>query len=280
MVRAAFMHSKGFDPGKQYPPIPFIQTVGEKEDNFYGRDQRGAIRQMCNSARQRGVAVTYHEIPGRGHELAPRVHQIVRDHIQAFGGPGCDVYKAARGAQEAPEPLPFTGGDAYVNELIELCRADNFAGALKRAEQIDADKEIKSKDKREAKKFPKEIEKYARKALPELEQRIEQAMKEQKLPPPWAVRRMRALLQAYADQSWVTSRKYTELLQRLDTGFEPAAREREREQLYLRAQGLETDSAQRGEARKLYEELAARAAEDGGASVWPSAAAYRLLWWT
>ena len=35
----------------------------------------------------------------------------------------------------------------------------------------------------------------------------------------------------------------------------------------------------RAEARKRYEALAARAAEDGGASVWPQAARWRLRWW-
>ncbi|MCB9893675.1 MAG: hypothetical protein H6839_04425 [Planctomycetes bacterium] len=278
-IRAAFFSSKAFDPRKSYPPIPMIQTVGETEDNFYGQDQRGYIRQFCCMARKAGIAVTYHEIPARGHELAPRVLQIIRDHIQAFGGPGCDVYRTARGAQEPAEALPFASDDALVAELIALCRADNWAGALKRAQEIDDDKAIKSRDKKEAKKFPKEMEKYAKKALPELEKKIEEAMKAENFPPGWAVKRLKALSEAYAEESWVSNRSYAELLNRLETEFEPAKREREREELFIRAESLESGQGKWAEAMKLYEDLAARKDEDGGASIWPKAAAYRLKWW-
>ncbi len=278
-IRAAFFSSKAFDPRKKYPPIPMVQTVGEKEDNFAGQDQRGYIRQYCCMARQAGLAVTYHEIPGRGHELAPRVIQIVRDHIQAFGGPGCDVYRNARGAQEPAEPLPFASEDALVQELIGLCRAEDWAGALKRAAEIDADKELKSKQKKEAKKFPKEMEKYAKKALPELEKKIEEAMKAEKFPPGWAVKRLKALSEAYAGESWVSNRNYGALLERLENEFEPAKREREREELFRKAEALEAEQGKWAEAKQLYEQLVKRKEEDGGASLWPKAAEYRLKWW-
>ena len=35
----------------------------------------------------------------------------------------------------------------------------------------------------------------------------------------------------------------------------------------------------RDDAERLYEDLVLRAREDGGLSVWPEAAAYRLSWW-
>ncbi len=278
-IRAAFYSSKAFDPRKKYPPIPMIQTVGEKEDNFAGRDQRAYIRQFCGMARQAGISVTYHEIPGRGHELAPRVIQIVRDHIQAFGGPGCDVYRTARGAQEPPDPLPFSSDDGLVNELISLCRSDDWGGALKRAQEIDADKNLKSKEKKEAKKFPKEMEKYARKALPELEKRIQDAMKAQRFPPGWAVKRLKAISEAWAGESWVSNRNCGALLDELANDFEPAKREREREELFRQAEALEAEQGKQAEARQLYEQLSKRVDEDAGASVWPRAAKYRLLWW-
>lgn len=278
-IRAAFFCSKGFDYRKAYPPIPMIQTVGETEDNFYGQDQRGYIRQFCCGARRAGIAVTYHEIPGRGHELAPRVMQIARDHINAFGGPGCDIYRTARGEQEQAEPLPFASDDAYVKEIIARCQNEDWVGALARVQAIDDDKEIKSKEKRELKKFPKEMEKYARKALPELEERIEDAMKAEKFPPGWAVKRLRALTEAYAEESWVSNRNYAELLNRLETEFEPAKREREREDLFKQAEALEGEQGKWAEAKRLYEQLAQRKDEDDGVSVWPKAAAYRLQWW-
>lgn len=279
-IRAAFFSSKGFDPRKTYPPIPLIQTVGEKEDNFYGQDQRGGIRRMCNMARKAGMCVTYHEIPGRGHELAPRVMQIIRDHIQAFGGPGCDVYRTARGEQEPPETLPFESEDPYVKELIALCRADNWKGALERLQEIDDNDDLKSKEKRAAKKFPKEMEKYAKKALPDLEERIETAMEAELFPPRWVVKRMQALCEAYAEESWVSNRSYGELLNKLENEFEPAKREKEREDMYIRAEALEKEAGKWGEAKTLYEQLLKRKDEDYGVSAWPKAAEYRLKWWT
>ena len=279
-IRAAFFSSKGFDPRKNYPPIPMIQTVGETEGNFHGQDQRGAIRRMCNMARKAGLYVTYHEIPGRGHELAPRVMQIVRDHVQAFGGPGCDIYRTARGEQDPAPALPFESEDSYVNELIALCRADDWTGALRRAEEIGDDKELKSREKKEAKKFPKEMEKYAKKALPDLEERIETAMEAELFPPRWVVRRMKALCEAYADETWVKNRSYTELLSKLESDFEPAKREQEREEQFTQAEALERESGKWTEAKALYDELLKRKDEDNGVSVWPKAAEYRLLWWT
>ena len=57
-------------------------------------------------------------------------------------------------------------------------------------------------------------------------------------------------------------------------------REREREELMRKAWAMETDPEKRDDAERLYEDLLLRAREDGGTSVWPEAAAYRISWWT
>jgi len=279
-IRAVFYHSKGFDPRKEYPAIPMIQTVGEKEDNFAGQDQRGYIRRFCNAARKRGLPVTYHEIPGRGHEMAPRVLQIVRDHIQAFGGPGCDLYRTARGAQEPAELLPFATPDALCAEVVALCRAEDFKGAMERAAAIEADKAIAAKDKKELKKLPKEIEKYAKEALPKLAARLDKSMKANQLPADWVVKRMRSMIAAWPDATWVKNRDYASTLEKLETEYEPGKRERERADQFAQVLALESQPEKWAEAKALCETLAARAQEDGGKSPWPGAARYRLVWWT
>jgi predicted esterase len=273
--RAVFFHSKGFDSRKTYPPIPYIVTVGENEESFHR--QLTFVRTVCNRGRQKGMDLSYHEIPCAGHELPVLVHKIVRDHIAAFVGKGCDLYRRARGDQEPPDALPFESEDTYVKELIALCNANDWAGALARAEEIKNDKAIKTKFKKDAKKFPKVMEKAAKKILPDLGERLEKAIEDEVFPQGWVVARLKGMTAAWPNETWVKNRNYGELLSKLETDFEPAKRERQREALFLEARELEESDFAAAKAK--YEELAARKDEDNGKSLWPGAAAYRLKWW-
>jgi len=105
-------------------------------------------------------------------------------------------------------------------------------------------------------------------------------MKAEKFPAGWVVKRMQALIAAYTTESWVTNKGYTALLDKLANEFEPAKREKEREEAFTQACALEREPGKRADARAAYEALAKRAAEDNSASVWPRAAEYRLKWWT
>jgi hypothetical protein len=226
-----------------------------------------------------GVPVQYHEIPGMGHAVNGRCHQISRDVINALGGPGVQEYESDEDSLKLP-PLPFEeNDDPYVREVIDLCEADEWAAALARVEEIDDDRDIPRKEKREVDHFDKDIEKVAKDVVKDIHEEIEEAIKAEKMPNPALIRRLQAICEAFADESWISNKDYNETLAFLETDFPPVARERERAEMMRKAEELEATEDKRAEAKKLYEELAARKDEDEGKSIWPKAAAYRLMWW-
>ncbi|MBK8205450.1 MAG: hypothetical protein IPK87_01530 [Planctomycetes bacterium] len=279
--RAVFLYSSGGSVTKETcPPIPFICTVGSEETAVLGSiNVVAAVRQFCNVLSAWGKPVQYHEIPGMGHAVNGRCHQITRDVINELGGPGMLPYATENGAA-VPEPLPFEASeDPYVKEAAALCNADQWQAALTRIQAIDADKSIAGKEKRALKSFAKEIEKVAKKEVKRVDDLMAEAMKSEKMPEAWQIRRVRAICMAWASETWIVGKGYDERLALLEGDFAPARREREREQMMRDALRLESQPDSRSEAKKKYAELAARADEDEGKSTWPKAAKYRLQWW-
>lgn len=278
--RAAFLYSSGGQATKEtIPPIPVISTVGENELQSKGNyEVLPAVRHYSNVISAWGVPALHHEIPGMGHDVNYRCLQITRDVINELGGPGAQP--GASGQKAAPEPLPFEASDdAYVKEVTALCADDRWADALKRIEEVDGDRKLKSKDKKAVKAFERTIADFAKKELPRLDKLIAQDIKDDRMPGEFVLRRQRGLIEAFGGESWAKDKGYAQTLARLNGDFPPIAREREREKLMRDALALEREGGKRAEARALYEKLAARRHEDQGSSIWPRAAAYRLQWW-
>ncbi|MBX3458624.1 MAG: hypothetical protein KF696_01515 [Planctomycetes bacterium] len=274
--RAVFLYSSGGSVTKETcPPIPFICTVGEQETAVLGSiNVVAAVRNFCNVLASWGMPVQYHEIPGMGHTVNGRCHQITRDVINLLGGPG------PISTPEAPEPSAFEPqSDPYVQQVIELCNADRWTEALARYKELEADKAISSKDKRPLKAFEKEIEKAAKKELKRVHDEITAAVKAEKMPSKPLQQRLAAILECWAEANWVKGKGLHEVLEHIAGDFPPSVREKQREQWMREAWALESAEGKRNEAKALYERLAARHAEDQGTSDWPKAAAYRLSWW-
>ncbi|MCC6465898.1 MAG: hypothetical protein IT463_11210, partial [Planctomycetes bacterium] len=194
-----------------------------------------------------------------------------------LGGPGRLPYGTA---QEAPEAVTFEAStDALVLELQKLCNEDRWKDALARVEEIAKDKKLKAAEKAGAKKVPKEMEKAAKAELARLEKALQQNLKDENLPRPGHVKRVRAICEAWPAETWVAKKGYLELLARFEGDFAPVRREREREAAMREARSLESQADKRAEAKAAYEALAKRKAEDNGSSIWPQAAEYRLMWW-
>lgn len=278
--RAVFLYSSGGAVRRENcPPCPWVLFVGENETAVLGRiNVVRSVRQFGNTLKSWGVPTMYHEIPGMGHATNNRVKQITRDVINALGGPGVtdyggdDPFKA--------EPLPFKkSDDPYVREVVGLCESDDWAGALERVEEIAGDRDIPRKEKRAVRNFDRDIVKVARDVVRDVHGEIESAIDDGKMPNPALIARLRAICETFADETWISNRDYNDTLEFLDTDFPPVARERERAEMMRQAAELEAAEGKRAEARKLYEELAARKDEDDGRSIWPRAAEYRLMWW-
>jgi len=279
--RALFLYSSAANLGsrKTMPPVPVIATVGEDETAVLGSvNVVESVRQFCNIYRSYGACVQYHEIPKMGHQVNGRCHQITRDAINELGGPGAVAYD--NGAGPKPTPLPFAAStDGYVNEVVGLCRDDRWKDAIDRVNAIEKDKSISRDAKKAVKDFDREIEKVAKLELTRIEKVLEDCLKNEVMPNPLEVRRIKAIADTFAAANWVKNRKFSETLARLDGDFPPLVREREREALMKSAWATEAEEGKRAEAKGLFEKLAARAQEDGGKSVWPAAAKYRLTWW-
>lgn len=274
--RAVFLYSSGGSVTRETcPPIPFVCTVGSEETAVLGSiNVVAAVRNFCNVVASWGVPVQYHEIPGMGHAVNGRCHQITRDVINELGGPG--VLRPA----QAKEPSPFEPAtDPYIQQVIELCNADRWADALGRILEIEGDKDISSKDKRPVKSFEKEIEKVAKKELKRVHDEITALVKAEKMPRASLLHRLRAIIDCWPDEAWIKGKGYGEVLAHIEGGFPPSVCEREREQWMREALALESTDGKRPQAKAMYEKLAARKSEDDDASEWPRAAAYRLAWW-
>lgn len=278
--RAAFLYSSGGQGTKEtIPPIPIISTVGENELESKGSfEVLPAVRHYSNVISAWGVPAQHHEIPGMGHDVNYRCLQITRDVINDLGGPGALPYTT--GSKAAREPLPFEASDdPYVKEVAALCAEDRWTDALARIDAIDKDRKLKTKDKKAVKAFEKTIVEFAKKEMPRLDKLIAQDIKDAKMPGEYTLKRQKALVEAFGAQAWAKDKGYEKTLATINEAFPPIAREREREALMREAFRLESSEGKRAEAKALYEKLAARKGEDGGQSVWPKAAAYRLQWW-
>lgn len=279
--RGLFLYSSGANMGTRetMPPVPVIATVGEDETAVMGSaNVVAAVRYFCNQYRSYGACVQYHEIPKMGHQVNGRCLQITRDAIQQLGGPGALPYPDPNAP--IPSPLPFAEStDIYVKEVVELCRQDLWQDAIARVEAIEKDKSVARDAKKAIKNFEREIEKVAKAEAARIEKLLASCLKDEQLPNPHEVRRIRAIAAAYGETGWMKLHRFTETLAKLEGDFPPLVRERERAEQMARAWALESEPGQRPAAKAALEALAARKTEDGGASIWPKAAAYRLAWW-
>ncbi|MCC6572803.1 MAG: hypothetical protein IT462_03340 [Planctomycetes bacterium] len=270
--------SPGVHDREKLPPIPVVCTVGSEEVAVLGTvNVVENVRSYCNLLNTWGIPNTYHEIPKMGHGVNARCICIARDLINQCGGPGLQWKPAG---VVLPDPLPFKSDDAGVRELIGFCAADDWVGARKRIAEIWENKKLKTKERQPAKDFEKEMDKFAKSEISRLEKEIDKAIKAKEFPKGWHVARLKALVEAYKDETWMKGKDPLAIVRKAESDeFPPCARENERRELWLDALDCEkTDK--RADARKLYEDLAKRKAEDNGASLWPKAAEYRLTWWT
>ncbi|MBX3474294.1 MAG: hypothetical protein KF754_07920 [Planctomycetes bacterium] len=279
--RGLFLYSSGSNLGTRdtMPPVPVIATVGEDETAVMGSaNVVAAVRQFCNVYRSYGACVQYHEIPKMGHQVNGRCLQITRDVINQLGGPGAQP--CAKAAGPKPSALPFAEStDAYVKEVTALCADDHWKEAIARVHAIEKDKAIARDAKKAIKDFDREIEKAAKSESARIEKLLADCIKNEVIPNPYEVSRIRAIAEAYEGAAWLKDRKFRDSLARLEGDFAPVVRERERAEQMRQAWKLESEPGKRAEAKSAYATLAARKTEDGGTSPWPVAAAYRLSWW-
>lgn len=271
----------------QVPPVPWIFTHGSKETDVVGNNIVQAVRQVANRFLAWGITTGYHEIPGMGHAMNGQVVTIIRETINQLGGPGLDTATIkpaganASGSPAAPErePLSFEASDdTYVKEIVGMCNDDEWVAALARIEEIMHDRNIPSRDKREVRYFKRDVERAARAAFPATEAALQAAAEKQVFPSSADEKRLRAIVAAFADATWLKGREHPlEVLDRFGDDFPPRVRERERAAAMTAAWKLE--ASDRSAAKAAYKALAERASEDGGTSVWPRAAEYRLGWW-
>lgn len=280
--RALFLYSSGGAGSKTtLPPVPTICTVGELETKEAGNyDVLPSVRHYSNVLANWGLPVLHHEIPKMGHDVNARCLQITRDVINDLGGPGALPYPPAGGAAAPqPEPLAFAKNeDRHVKEVLAMLGDDRWPDAVARIAEIELDRKIPLAEKKAILAFRTEMQKVAQAELPRLDRLLADAAKTEAMPSPFQVRRQTALLEAYAKWPWAQKKQYAETLAKFGDDYPPAARERDREKAMRDAWALE-QSGKRDEAKPLYEALAKREGEDGGASAWPAAAKYRLQWW-
>ena len=264
----------------QLPPVPWIFTYGSKETNVAGNDVVGMVRRIANQMMTWGFPVQLHEIPGMGHSMSGRVVSIIRETINLCGGPGLvDDAAAGGGSEAAREPLPFEPNeDPYVKEVVAMCNEDQWVEAVARVDEIERDRSIRGRDKKEIRNFDRNIEKIARVEFPKVEAALQAVADAEEYPAECDIARLKSIAAAFADASWLKGRDNpTEVLDQFGDDYPPLVREREREADMRSAWALETSD--RAAAKTAYQALAARAKEDHGSSIWPTAAEYRLQWW-
>ncbi len=278
--RALFLYSGNGAPRKEtVPPIPVIVTVGELETAAAGGyDILPSLRNFSNVLASWGVPLQHHEIPKMGHDVNYRCLQITRDVINELGGPGALPYPSAAGAS-LPEPLALAkSDDPVVASVHALVAEDRWADAIARIAAVERDRTVPVASRKAVVALRGELQKLAQTELARLDAVLALAAKAQALPSPFALRRQRALLVAYAKSTWPRKKQHAETVAIFSEAYPPYERERERERAMRDAWALE-QAGKRAEAKPLYEALVAREAEDQAQSEWPRAAKYRLGWW-
>lgn len=282
LFRGCFLYGSGGAASKStIAPVVWSSMCGEDETAVLGRiNIVEAVRHWSNALASWGIPVVYHEIPKMGHDVNARCLQITRDLVNELGGPGAEHVAGPAGTPLDPPPFP-PGTDPFVKEICALCAEDRWPEAVARILAIDQDRKIPRKDKQAVVQLSKDIEAYARTELARLEKLLAGSIQAGTFANPCVVRRAEALLAAFEKRSWPPKKSLGDKLTRLRaTDYPAAVRDVERERAMREAWALEAQGDEaRAEARKRYEALAARAAEDGGASVWPQAARWRLRWW-
>lgn len=274
----------GFKPEKA-PPVPTVFLVTDWDLEIFAesdfKDADPAI--IANKLMARGVPCEYHTYKVNFFAGPPeRPIQIHRAAINRLGGPGAEEYPPEEGrylgAQVDADKVPFEeGSDPRINEIVLLAKNEQWKQAWKRGNAILDDKSIKNKDKRDVKSFMKDFEKYCKDELERLNKSIQSSIEHDFWPNTWHHERMKAMREAFKEESWFQKKDYATTLETLKT-YGPAKRDEARRVRMLEAVKLELDG-KRDEAKKIYNELVKQKTDDGGVSLWPHAAAYRLEWW-
>ena len=278
--RARFLSGDaGFQFDREMPPIPAICITSKRQASMgkgYGDDY--SVKSYANHMRRAGIPCQYHEVEEKFFSDHPHWLQVIRDGINSIGGPGMLTDPTEKIISTEADKISFAGSrDQFVLEIQKLCKGEAWGAAVERMNEILADKEIKSKFKRELKKFEKELQKYVRTELDRLDASIMISVNAEMKPSTLHRRRMTAMVEAFKDESWVKNKPYAEHLELLNT-YPPAKREAERLKKFKEATALESTPGKWEEAQKLLSALAKDENADGG-SMWAKAAKYRLSWW-
>jgi hypothetical protein len=220
-----------------------------------------------------------------GHAVNGHCLQIARDAINRMGGPGIHVPDGGKVGSDALDPPPLETDDPRAAEILSMAMAESYAEAVAAIEAARKDTAIPYSSRGKIKKLGDALEKWAKKEIPRLSDLVAKAIKKEKFPDGAVVARLKSLVAAYETESWMKSKDYLKPVREAESDdYAPAVRERVREKLVRDALAAEfgcgiRDEEKRNAAKALYESAAAKASEDGGVSVWPSAAKYRLSWW-
>lgn len=286
--RARLFHGPTFeDDITGLPPVPTIFSItGFDVEMFRQFESEDTPKRLANKLRAAGIPAQYHEY-GDANDLDllmndERWVQIHRAAINTLGGPGAEEYppdeKRYLGVKTDEDNLPWTEHkDPWANEVIAMAAAENWKGAWARGNNVLEDKNIKSKEKRELKDFMKDFEKYVKDELDRLDASLQRSIEKDFWPNTWHHQRMKAMQQAFKDESWFSKKGYAKTLETLKT-YGPASRDKVRKEKMFEAVKLEL-TGKRDEAKKIYDALVKQKSEDGGVSEWPHAAEYRLSWW-
>jgi predicted esterase len=281
--RAVLLEGLHFMPHRMnLPPVPYVFSY---ERGTVIRGGQGSAR-LANNLLAQGIPVQFHTYGGSGlrigSALPSRMLMIHRDAIAGMGGPGAPSYPPERpmpGVITDADKVPFADSeDRYVREVVNLARQEMWVRAKQHMENVLDNRNINARDKRELRNFQREFDRWAKSEMERCNRSVEVSLNADMWPHHLHLSRLKALVEAYKDDRWLQGKPFAANLEKVRT-FGPAQRDAERREIMMKALRTEMEG-DRQEARKLYEELAARKNEDGGFSDWPFAAEYRLSWWT
>ncbi len=233
---------------EDYPPIPLINMVGEKETAVLGTiNLVKDVKTWCNQLALQGQQVEYHEVPNMEHAVNGQCCQIIRDTIQALWG---------------PRDLPVTYEEGAIGDAMRLMRKGRLADGFKALGEI---KDLDPKAKKAWSAAKKKLEDWAAGDLKRLDGLIAEALVKRKLFEIEEFLKFRAIAAAFPDQG----RKHASAIKSIET---KQADELKRRDDYVAARTKETED--RAAAKELLQTLAA---VKGSATA--KAAAYRLSWW-
>jgi hypothetical protein len=256
-----------------------VEDVKRTKGEFFKGSATHANRLMA-----RGIPAEYHIFKASWMTSEPdRMIHIHRAAINKLGGPGAEEMPPDEGrylgVKTDADKVPFAEStDPWINEIVQLAQGELWKQAFDRGNGILNDKTIKTKDKKDLKEFmTKTYDKYIKTELERLEKSLQTSIKNDFWPNTWHHERMKAMHEAFKDQDWYIKKPYSKTLETIKT-YGPAQRDAARKVKMLAAVQLELEG-KRDEAKAAYQEIAKQIKEDGGVSLWPHAAAYRLTWW-